>query len=43
MLVARVDTNGAMVGGFGASGVALARVAGGNNTGQALAFQGRAT
>ena len=40
MLVARVDTNGAMVGGFGASGVALARVAGGNNTGQAFVFQG---
>ena len=41
MLVARVDTNGAMVGGFGASGVALARVAGGNNTGQALRLPGR--
>lgn len=40
MLVARVDTNGAMVGGFGASGVALARVGGGNNTGQAFIFQG---
>jgi uncharacterized delta-60 repeat protein len=40
MLVARVDTNGLMVGGFGASGIALARVAGGNNTGQALVFQG---
>jgi uncharacterized delta-60 repeat protein len=40
MLVARVDTNGLMVGGFGAGGVALARVAGGNNSGQALVFQG---
>jgi hypothetical protein len=40
MLVARVDTTGAMVGGFGGSGIALARVAGGNNSGQALVFQG---
>ena len=40
MLVARVNTAGAMVGGFGAGGIALARVAGGNNTGQAFVFQG---
>ena len=40
MLVARISTAGAMVGGFGANGVALARVAGGNNTGQAFVFQG---
>ena len=39
MLVARVDTT-ARVGGFGAGGIARARVAGGNNTGQALVFQG---
>jgi uncharacterized delta-60 repeat protein len=40
MLVARIDTNGALVGGFGAGGVALARVGGGNDSGQALVMQG---
>lgn len=40
MLVARVDTNGAFVGGFGAGGIAQAKVAGGNDSGQALIFQG---
>ena len=39
MLAARVDTNGALVGGFGAGGIAQAKVSGGNNTGQALIFQ----
>jgi uncharacterized delta-60 repeat protein len=39
MLLARVDTNGAFVGGFGAGGIAQAKVSGGNNTGQALIFQ----
>ena len=39
MLVARILTTGAM-GAFGAGGIALARVAGGNNTGQAFVFQG---
>ena len=31
MLAARVDTNGALVGGFGAGGIAQAKVSGGNN------------
>ena len=39
MLVARITTTGAM-GGFGSGGIALARVAGGNNSGQAFVFQG---
>ena len=39
MLVARITTTGAM-GAFGAGGIALARVAGGNDSGQAFVFQG---
>jgi len=39
MLVARIDGTGAL-GGFGNGGIARAKVAGGNNSGQALVFQG---
>jgi uncharacterized delta-60 repeat protein len=39
MLVTRIDTNGAF-GAFGAGGIARAKIAGGNNSGQALVFQG---
>ena len=39
MLIARVTAVGAM-GAFGAGGIARAKVAGGNNSGQALTFQG---
>ncbi len=39
MLVARITTTGAM-GAFGSGGIALARVAGGNDSGQAFVFQG---
>ena len=40
MQVARFAANGALAAGYGAGGVARSRVAGGNNTGQAIVVQG---
>jgi uncharacterized delta-60 repeat protein len=40
MLVARIGATGALVGSYGTGGIARSRVAGGNNTGQAIAVQG---
>ena len=40
MLVARIGATGALVAGYGTGGIARSRVAGGNNSGQALVVQG---